>query len=65
MEFFRKTPQAAESLRGPIYEDKVVDYILDQATIDERTVTPEELAAEPEDAPDAPAEPATEPAPAA
>ncbi len=48
MEFFRKTPQAAESLRGPIFEDKVVDYILDQATVDERTVTPEELAAEPE-----------------
>ncbi len=31
MEFFRKNPQAAESLRGPIFEDKVVDYILDQA----------------------------------
>ena len=50
MEFFRKTPQAAESLRGPIFEDKVVDYILDQATVDERTVTPEELAAEPAEA---------------
>ena len=48
MEFFRKNPEAAESLRGPIFEDKVVDYILDQASVDERTVTPEELAAEPE-----------------
>ena len=47
MEFFRKTPQAAESLRGPIFEDKVVDYILDQASVDERIVTAEELAAEP------------------
>ncbi len=47
MEFFRKNPQAAESLRGPIFEDKVVDYILDQAQVEERTVTPEELAAEP------------------
>ncbi len=49
MEFFRKNPQAADTLRGPIFEDKVVDYILDQATVGERIVTPDELAAEPED----------------
>jgi trigger factor len=48
MEFFRKNPQAADGLRGPIFEDKVVDYILDQATIEEKTVTAEELAAEPD-----------------
>jgi trigger factor len=47
MEFFRKNPQAAESLRGPIFEDKVVDYILDLAQVEEKAVTPEELAAEP------------------
>jgi trigger factor len=47
MEYFRKTPQAAENLRGPIFEEKVVDYILDQAHVEERTVTAEELAAEP------------------
>ena len=47
MEFFRKTPQAAENLRGPIFEDKVVDYILDQAQVEDRVVTAEELAAEP------------------
>ena len=50
MEYFRKNPEAAEQFRGPIYEDKVVDYILDQATVDERTVTPEELAADPDEA---------------
>jgi trigger factor len=49
MEFFRKNPQAADSLRGPIYEDKVVDYILDTATVEDRTVTPLELAADPEE----------------
>ena len=55
MEFFRKTPQAAERLRGPIFEDKVVDYILDQATIEERVVTSDELAADPDEpAPSAP-----------
>ena len=56
MEFFRKNPRATESLRGPIFEDKVVDYILDQATVDERIVTPEELAAEPAEAAAEPAE---------
>ena len=58
MAFFRKNPQAAESLRGPIFEDKVVDYILDQAAVEDREVTPEALAAEPE----GPATEATAPA---
>ena len=44
IDFFRKNPQAAETLRGPIFENKVVDYILDQATIEEKVVTPTELA---------------------
>ena len=54
MEFFRKNPQAAEGLRGPIFEDKVVDFVLELARVEDRTVTPEELAADPA-APDAPA----------
>jgi trigger factor len=48
MEFFRKNPEATDRLRGPIYEDKVVDYILDAATVEDRVVTPLELAADPE-----------------
>jgi trigger factor len=52
MEFFRKNPQAADSLRGPIYEDKVIDYIVDSAAVETKTVTPEELAAEPEETPE-------------
>jgi trigger factor len=47
MEFFRKNPAAANGLRGPIFEDKVVDFILELAKVEEKTVTPEELAAEP------------------
>jgi len=47
MEFFRKNPQAADSLRGPIFEDKVVDFILELAKVEDKTVGPEELAAEP------------------
>jgi trigger factor len=48
MEFFRKNPQAAEGLRGPIFEDKVVDFILELAKVEEKSVTPEELSAQPE-----------------
>jgi trigger factor len=48
MEFFRKNPQAAESLRGPIFEEKVVDFVLELAKVTDVTVSPEELAREPE-----------------
>ena len=44
IDFFRKNPQAAETLRGPIFENKVVDYVLDQARVEEKIVSPEELA---------------------
>jgi trigger factor len=47
MEFFRKYPQAEEALRGPIFEDKVIDFVLELAKVTDRTVTPEELAQEP------------------
>jgi trigger factor len=47
MEFFRKNPQAAENLRGPIYEDKVIDFILELAKVEDKLVTAEELSAEP------------------
>ena len=48
VEFFRKNPQAMERFRGPIFEDKVVDHLLEQVTLTEKPVTPEELAADPE-----------------
>ena len=47
MEFFRKYPQAENALRGPIYEDKVVDFVLELATVTDQSVSPEELAQEP------------------
>ena len=49
IEFFRKTPQAIEQLRGPLFEDKVVDYILEMAKVEDRIVPPEELALPPAD----------------
>ncbi len=48
LEFFKKNPQALERLRGPLFEDKVVDYLLANMTLEDVTVTPEELAADPE-----------------
>jgi trigger factor len=48
VEFFKKNPQAIERFRGPIFEDKVVDYLLGQVQLEEVEVTPEELAADPE-----------------
>ena len=47
MEFFRKNPQATEGLRGPIYEDKVVDYVLEIAEVEDKPATLEELQEEP------------------
>ena len=58
LEFFRKTPQAAEGLRGPIFEEKVVDYVLELAKVTEQPTTPEELARDPDDAAEVLAEPA-------
>ena len=43
VEFYRNNPNALAQLRAPIYEEKVVDYILSRADVSERTVTREEL----------------------
>lgn len=42
-EFYTKNPQAIAELRAPIFEDKVVDYILGQADVTEDKVSKEEL----------------------
>lgn len=43
IEFIQKNPQALQQLRAPIFEEKVVDHILDQARITETSVTKDEL----------------------
>lgn len=48
-EFFRKNRQAIESLRAPVFEDKVVNFILELAEMKEKPVTLEELTAEEDD----------------
>lgn len=46
LELFRKYPTLSESVRGPLMEDKVVDFVLELANVTERAVTPDELAKE-------------------
>ncbi|MGG5808350.1 trigger factor [Falsiroseomonas sp. CW058] len=45
LDFFRKNPQAVENLRAPIFEEKVVDFVLELAKVTETPVTPKDLAA--------------------
>ena len=51
IDFFQKNPQAIDSIRAPLFEDKVVDYIVDLAKVTDEPVTPEELLADPDEEP--------------
>jgi trigger factor len=42
-DFYRNNPNALAQLRAPIYEDKVVDFILELANVTEKKVTREDL----------------------
>ncbi|MDE8652667.1 trigger factor [Novosphingobium album (ex Liu et al. 2023)] len=45
VEYVRNDPMAAAQLRAPLYEDKVVDFLIEQAEVTEREVSREELQA--------------------
>jgi trigger factor len=42
-EYYQSDQNALQNLRAPIYEDKVIDYILELANTDEKQVTTDEL----------------------
>jgi trigger factor len=46
LELMKKYPVFAENARGPLLEDKVVDFVLELAKVTDTVVTPEELAKE-------------------
>lgn len=48
-EFYQKNPDAITDLRAPIFEEKVVDYILELANVTEKKVSKEALFTDPED----------------
>ena len=49
-EYYRKNPQAMAGLRAPIFEEKVVDYLLELAEVSEKQVSREELFADNDEA---------------
>ena len=49
IEYFQKNPEAMAQLRAPIFEDKVIDFIVEMAEVSERKVSLDELMREPED----------------
>lgn len=47
-QFFQQNPQAIQELRAPIFEDKVVDFIAELATVTDKVVSREELFTDPD-----------------
>ena len=45
IDYYRKNPDALINLRAPIFEEKVIDFIVELAKPEERTVSPQELMA--------------------
>jgi len=48
-DLYRKNPQAVAGIRAPIFEDKVVDFLVELAKVSEREVSREELLREDEE----------------
>jgi trigger factor len=42
-EHYRKNPQAVATLRAPIFEEKVVDFVVELAKVTDKQVSREEL----------------------
>jgi trigger factor len=49
LDHFRNSPEATQSLRAPLFEEKVVDFILEMANITDEAVTVEELMKDPDE----------------
>ncbi|WP_142848503.1 trigger factor [Telmatospirillum sp. J64-1] len=47
-QYYQKNPDAMNSLRAPVYEDKVIDFILELAKVSDKAVTAEELMKDPD-----------------
>jgi trigger factor len=43
LDFYRQNSDAVANLRAPIFEDKVVDFIVELAKVQERKISPQEL----------------------
>ena len=43
MDYFKNNPEAQQQLSGPIFEDKIIDFILELANVKEKAVSLDEL----------------------
>jgi trigger factor len=43
MDYLKNNPEAQQQLSGPIFEDKIIDFIIELANVKEKKVTVEEL----------------------
>jgi len=50
LQYYQKNQEALESLRAPLYEEKVVDFILELAKITDKEVSVEDLRKDPDEA---------------
>ena len=50
LEYFQKNPQAMQQIAGPIFEDKVIDFILEMAKVTDVTIDTDTLYDAPEEA---------------
>ena len=48
-EYYRKNPGAVAAVRAPIFEEKVVDFLVELATVTEKQVSREDLLKDEED----------------
>jgi trigger factor len=62
LEYFQKNPQAMQQIAGPIFEDKVIDFILEMAKVTDVTIDTDTLYDAPKDAAPAKKTPAKKPA---
>ena len=50
LQFYQENPQSMQELQAPLFEEKIVDYILELAKVTERKVSVEELLVDPDEA---------------
>jgi trigger factor len=50
VDYYRNNPDALAQLRAPLFEDKVIDFIIEMASVTDRPATVDELMKEPEEA---------------
>ncbi|RAU21405.1 trigger factor [Paramagnetospirillum kuznetsovii] len=58
LQYYQKNQEALENLRAPLYEEKVIDFIIEMAKVTDTEISVEDLRKDPDEAPAADAAPA-------